>query len=273
MLLMFIGLALFSALVMPPDLANSVRKLDRLFAPVAAPVRGIAETFDKRFSSNSEGRAADDRTSRELRDENEAIKVRLASLNAQLQEAERQLGEMGHLERDIRDLCRIFPVMGVPPGHRQMLSLEGSSMQGLTPQMPVVSPYGLVGRLDTVGLAEARVQLITDFSMSVQVSFRRVDANGSRPLGNLLCVAQGDGNGRMVINGLKAAECKAADLRVGDWAVLSDNADWPQVLQDYKVGLIEDIHDAKTPLFVDMTLRPYVDLLKVHDVMVLVKGK
>ena len=34
MLLMFIGLALFR-LVMPPDLANSVRKLDRLFALVA----------------------------------------------------------------------------------------------------------------------------------------------------------------------------------------------------------------------------------------------
>ena len=102
---------------------------------------------------------------------------------------------MGHLERDIRDLCRIFPVMGVPPGHRQMLSLEGSSMQGLSPLMPVVSPYGLVGKLDTVGVAEAPGALITDFAMSVQVSFSRIDANGSKALGNLLCVAQGDGTG------------------------------------------------------------------------------
>ena len=28
--------------------------------------------------------------------------------------------------------------------------------------------------------------------------------------------------------------------------------------------MIEEIHDDKTPLFVDLTLRPYVDLLKVH---------
>src|SRR5579875_2462153 len=102
MLLMLIALALFSALVMPPDLANSIRKVDMLFAPVAAPVHHVAESVNSRWSSNAEDRASDSRGLIEIRDENESLKVQLASLTAQYEETRRQLGEMGHLERDIR---------------------------------------------------------------------------------------------------------------------------------------------------------------------------
>jgi cell shape-determining protein MreC len=273
MLLMFIAVALFSALVMPPDLANAIRKVDLLFAPVAGPVHKLVESVDDHWSSNSTGRPVDDRTVKQLVNENEALKIRLATLTAQYEEIRQQLGEVGPIPADIRSLCRFISVMGTIPG-RQMLTLEGSSIQGLQPQMAVLSPDGLVGRLDAVGLAVARVQLLTDLHMHVQVGFGRYPANKNDfvRLGDVPCVASGDGSGRLVVNDYKVTDLKANDLRTGDWVVL-DDGDWPPLLQGYKIGLIEEVKDGTTPLVVNLIVRPKGDLMKLHDVMVLMKNQ
>jgi cell shape-determining protein MreC len=273
MLLMFLAVALFSALVMPPDLANAVRKVDLLFAPVAGPVHKLVGAVDDHWSSTSLDKRVDDRTVKQLIDENEALKIRLATLSAQYEEIRRQLGEVGPIRADIRSLCRFISVMGTIP-NRQMLTLEGSSAQGLQPQMAVLSPDGLVGRLDTVGLAVARVQLLTDLHMHVQVGFGRYPANKNDfvRLGDVPCVASGDGRGRLVVNDYKITDLKANDLRAGDWVVL-DDSDWPALLQGYRIGLIEEAKEGATPLVVNLIVRPKIDLMKLHDVMVLMKNQ
>jgi cell shape-determining protein MreC len=219
------------------------------------------------------GRAADDRTVNQLRDENEALKIRLATLSTQYEQIRHQLGEVGPIRPEIRNLCRFISVMGTIP-NRQMLTLEGSSVQGLQPQMAVLSPDGLVGRLDMVGLAVARVQLLTDLHMHVQVEFGRYPANQNDfvRLGDVPCVASGDGAGRLVVSDYKMTDLKANDLRVGDWVVLRDT-DWPPLLQGYKIGLLEEVKEGATPLVVNLIVRPEVDLMKLHDVMVLVKDQ
>ena len=81
----------------------------------------------------------DDRTVKQLVNENEALKIRLATLTAQYEEIRQQLGEVGPIPAEIRSLCRFISVMGTIP-NRQMLTLEGSSVQGLQPNMAVLSP-------------------------------------------------------------------------------------------------------------------------------------
>jgi cell shape-determining protein MreC len=275
MLLMFLAVALFSALVMPPDLANAIRKVDVLFAPVASPARKFGEAMNDHWSSNTTGRTADERTVNELRDENEALKIKLATLSTQYEQIRHQLGEVGPIRPEIRSLCRFISVMGTIPD-RQMLTLEGSSVQGLQPQMAVLSPNGLVlvGKLDMVGLAVARVQLLTDLHMHVQVGFGRYPANQNDfvPPGDVSWVATGDGAGRLVVSDYKIIDLKANDLRVGDWVMLRD-ADWPLLLQGYKIGSLEAVKDGETPLVVNLIVRPEVDLMKLHDVMVLMKNQ
>ena len=56
------------------------------------------------------------------------------------EEAERELGEMGSAGHEVSSLCRMVPVIGSIP-NRQMLSLEGSSVQGLAADMPVRNYY------------------------------------------------------------------------------------------------------------------------------------
>src|SRR5258706_14306518 len=86
---------------------------------------------------------------------------------------------------------------------------------------------------------------------------------------------EGTGNGKMAIKAFKAEELappKQTELKlaIGDWVVVKDK-DLPPQVQGLKLGEIESIVEGRNPMFVQIGIRPDADLMKLREVMVMVK--
>ena len=106
-------------------------------------------------------------------------------LREQLREAQLRLGRASELERenerlrallDLRDrqgwsavAARVVAIHRTE--HVGTLLLDSGSSQGIRPNQPVVTEYGLVGRVVEVAPGSAKVQLLTDASAAVAVVF------------------------------------------------------------------------------------------------------
>jgi cell shape-determining protein MreC len=146
--------------------------------------------------------------------------------------------------------------------------------------MPVLYSRGVVGRIERSGPAGAQVQLCTDKEFRVAAQIRRYqrDAAGKVtyiPVGQTPPLLQGTGRGMMCIRNMQMKETGQESenlVQVNDVVVLDDvDVDW-ELARGKHLGVIEKIqpiHDA--PLTADITVRPYLNLDALREVMVLNK--
>ncbi len=276
-LLLLMAAALVAAFVLPADALHG--KIDNLFWPISAPVRQLAHGVDSRLTvpQKRPSEKNDSRTEGQLRDEIETLKFQLAQKDQQIDDLHRQLNEFNSVNKTLFDRCRIVSVMGGDAGNHQTLTLSTSFVDTFATGMPVIYPHGLAGRLEVIGVGAARVRLVTDKDFQ---PFRGEFVRYKQDTGEFIHLplpfksVAGRGDGRMVIQQYKTIELdstsKKFKLAVGDWVVLNDK-DWPQPIQGIKLGEVESIVEQRNPLFSTITVRPDADLMKLAEVMVMVK--
>jgi len=275
------GLALVSAFVLPVQAGDRVRaQVQNLFAPVSWPVNRLAGWVHSTVAGQplrDDGSGKHPRSSAELLEENQRLRIEVASLSGQLQriavlESERaRLGE-------VRAFCTPFSVIGADAGPRQSLLIAGSSLDGLRSEMPVVYTGGIVGRIVSVGVGGARVLLITDRQFKpITAAFARFSSgpDGSPQFQRLsaeLVLVEGAGDGTMLIRNIPQKKIEEVGIRTDDWVVLSDR-DWPIVLDGYRLGRVEKITPSKSPGFAEIRVVPDQSLMTLREVMVMNRDK
>ena len=132
--------------------------------------------------------------------------------------------------------------------------INQGSDNGLRYGMPVVTQQGLVGRIDAVIGAAARVQLITDPGASVNVSLQNAGVDGVIT-GSLT----GDINLEMVT--------QDANVQSGDLVLTSGlGGTYPQ---DVVIGQVVSIRKRETDLFQTASIQPVVDFSNLQAVLVI----
>ncbi len=280
------GLALVSALLLPPDLSNAPRgTLDAAFAPLTIPVRQVSAWAQKKTGTSTDKdapaavRQDHDKTPEQLRDEVEALRASLSEITSEvnhLREENRRIAQMGQAGRD----CRSFQVLFSDAGQRQSIGLRASKADGVLVGQAVLTPDCLIGQITAVGVGGAQVRLTTDRECSMRVSFGRFE--GSPEEGGYRFVpvrterqpiSRGIGNNEFEIANLDLRDVQAAKLVEGDWVVLSDD-DWPRQLQGYPLGRIKSIgRQRKAPLFAQITAAPRLNLSQLPNAMVMLSSK
>jgi rod shape-determining protein MreC len=146
--------------------ATVLSPLEELGSQALKPARDLVSWFDETF---------------EARGENEDLHAEVASLRAQLAEAQAALGENDEL-RAALDFARSDVLAGYEPAYdlvsarvvarssadiNSTVSIGAGSGDGVRVDDPVVTGDGLVGRVSAVSPGTAQVQLITDHRNAV----------------------------------------------------------------------------------------------------------
>jgi cell shape-determining protein MreC len=273
------GASLLSAFALPARFAAAVRApVQGLFWPVARPTRYIAGAIYGRFHTEQ---ATDDGSPRQPRAadvvyaENHALKTELAALQVKFDQLSR-LNADRKLVGNIRDLCEPATVTGSDSsGVREALAISGVGSEGAG--KPVVHGTDLVGRVQSAGVTGASVRLLTDpgFGFTAQIDRYTTDAAGQVKLSRvaeLRPLVQGVGHGAMAIRStVTMARAAELHLAAGDVVVLDDDT-WPANVQGFTAGRVVSVTpQAAAPMFADIRVEPAVDLMRLNEVMVVVR--
>jgi cell shape-determining protein MreC len=148
-------------------------------------------------------------------------------------------------------------------------------IRGNPSQSPL--PCDLIGKVVHSGPAGAQVRLVTDpgFRLTARIARYVTEPDGRLTLtriGQLHPLVQGMGKNTMAIqSNISMQEVKDNDLRKDDLVLLDDH-DWPANLQGFEVGRIVSItRQPSTPLLADIRIEPQANLMRLTEVMVMVK--
>jgi hypothetical protein len=272
-LVLLVAAALCALEIIPGSYPDAARaRAQNLFAPVAMPIRALAQWL---HSSAGSRHAGDEQADAQLQDENAELRVMVANLRGQLDRVDQQTAEMGYLG-PVRFACTRYRVIGSDSSTRDTLTIAGSSLAGVARGMPVVYPQGLVGRIERAGPAGAQVRLIGDVGFRFIGAFARwtTDARGHLVYSRLPIaptLIEGIGNDTMVARGLSLEDAQKQGIAPNVWVVLDDDA-WPVGLKDYHVGKVVEVGPRPdAPRFAQIVIRPSTDLMDLRDVMVMTR--
>ena len=195
----------------------------------------------------------------QVRQENEALKTQLAQLQIQMQQ-ERALAQQSRTLQGLLALQKQFPlettaaavIGGAPSAEFRTMTIDKGSSAGLKPDMAVISPAGIVGRIITPTRRAAKVQLLIDRNAAAGAVVERSRAQG---------VVVGMGTGRLRMDYVSGT----ADIKVGD-RVVSSGIDgiYPN---GFTIGQIESI-ERGAGVFSGIVVRPAVDFSALETVLV-----
>lgn len=275
-LYLVLGIALLCALSLQPTTLNWLRApTSILFYPVSAPSRAIARSINSRVSTLSRSVSAErsaSKSAEQLQNENETLKSQIAYYQSQNDELQHRLDERKDWRADLMKLCEVASVSGADPSGRQVLVLSPGSARNAKESAAVLDGQHFVGKLDVVGIGQSKVILITDADMSeyVEMEHYRPDGSGFERV-KMTVSPRGDGKDHVIISHVKKTDIafgeKGQKVNVGDRVVLHDS-DWPPELEGLGLGEIESFTPASTPLFCNIVVRPFNDLMKLRQVMV-----
>jgi cell shape-determining protein MreC len=279
----FFALMLLAAVVaflVKPEFGNRYApQFELLLYPVARPVSIVASAIRNRIAPPA---LNDIRTAEVIQAENRQLRAQLAELRTRLDEFKRQNVELAKLG-EMKDRCKLVPVIGTDAGTRESLALGTSTLEGIRNEMYVLYPGGLVGQIQRAGAGGAMVRLITDPAFRVVVRFVRFgSASGDfNYLGVAPLVVEGLGNGAMVARGATLSSIgydgNGKPIPTGDWlregdvALLQDK-DCPGCLQGQPLAQVTRVtkrSDAQG--FAEIRLAPGINLKKLREVMVMVR--
>src|SRR5829696_5227784 len=198
---------------------------------------------------------------RGVRGENEALKRRLAELEVKLQQEHALAARTQQLQAllDLKSQATVPTlaaevIAGNPDPVMRTVTIDRGSSDGVVPDMGVIAPGGIVGRvIGPVAQHAARVQLIIDRNAAAGALIERTRAGG------------------MVV-GLEANPplrmdlvSNLADVKPGDNVVASGvDGIYPK---GYLIGRVERA-DRGTGLYLQITVRPGVDFSSLEQLLV-----
>jgi rod shape-determining protein MreC len=196
----------------------------------------------------------------EVRSENARLRDEVARLRVGLQQ-ERALAQRARSLEEILELRTSVELAtvaatviagGASPDFRT-ITIDKGSAEGLRPNMAVIVPGGVVGRIVTPTSRASKVQLLIDRNAAAGALIERSRAHG---------VVEGTGGGLRMnyVSGL-------ADVQVGDTVVTSGiDGIYPK---GFAIGQIESVERSSSG-FGAIVVRPVVDSSSVEAVLVVV---
>ncbi len=276
------ALSFLSAFVLPPRYTMPVRsQVQGLFAPVSWPTRAIVRPFYRRANPDrpsDDGSPQQPRPTTTVYAENHELRAELATLQVKFDQLSR-LNADRQLVGNIFPLCQPATVTGVDSsGVREALKITGVGASAVN--RAVVHGTDLVGKVQTAGLTGAEVRLLTDpgFGFTTRIARYLPDDGGRLRLsivGQLQPLVQGIGHGAMAIRStVSMRQVDELRLAVGDLVVLDDHDGWSPNVQGFCAGRIASINSqANAPIFADIRVEPVADLLRLNEVMVVVRDE
>jgi rod shape-determining protein MreC len=199
---------------------------------------------------------------RDVRVENDVLRRQLSDLQIQLQQQRALADRSRQLERllEMRDRTPLATTAatvigaGASPDFWTMTVDKGSS-DGLRPDMAVLAPEGVVGRIITPSARAAKVQLLIDRSAAAGALIERSRAQG---------VVIGTGDARVLRMDYVS---ERADVRTGDLVVTSGiDGIYPK---GFSIGRVERVERSSSG-FSAIDVRPSVDFSALEEVLVVV---
>ena len=198
---------------------------------------------------------------RQVRTENEALRAQLGSMLVRLQ-VERARAERADAYRDLLQFRARVPLTttgaevigGSASPEFRTVTIDKGTGDGLAPDMPVVAPAGIVGRVTRPGGRAALVQLIIDRNAAAGAIVERTRVQG-------LVVGLGDGMLRMDF------VAATGDVVAGDVVVTSGiDGLYPR---GFAIGIVETVGRGDG-VYHQIAVRPSVDFFRLEDVLVVV---
>lgn len=227
-----------------------------------SPFMGVQTWVSSRYMT-IQGYLTAPRDTARLSQRNIELEAEVAQLRAQIIELQRENSELQVLSA-LLDFARAHPnnqylsaaVIGrdTNPFMRYILINRGSD-DGLRRGMPVVSQQGLVGRVAAVTAGGARVQLITDPAVSINVRLQPADAEA---------VLTGSLTGEINLDMIP----QEASVQPGDLVLTSGlGGNYPP---NILIGQVASIRQLPFDLFQEAAVQPVVDFAKLEIVLVIV---
>jgi rod shape-determining protein MreC len=196
---------------------------------------------------------------RDVRAENDALKAQLAEAQVQLQEqralADRSKGLLATLELRDRSNLKTIAAEVIGAGASmdfKTVTIDKGTSDHVGPDMAVMAPSGVVGRVVVPSTRAAKVQLLTDRNAAAGVLIAR-----SRSQGVVV------GTGEELLRMEYVSE--VADVAVGDSVVTSGiDGIYPK---GYVVGTVEAVEKSGNS-YKQILVRPSVDFSSVEEVLV-----
>jgi rod shape-determining protein MreC len=195
---------------------------------------------------------------RDVRAENTELKQQLADAQIQLQQQRALADRTRGLDRllELRERLTLNTVAaeviasGAAPEFRT-LTIDKGTQQGLRPDMAVIAPAGVVGRIVVPSLRAAKVQLLIDRNAAAGALIERSRAQG---------VVVGAGDELLRLEYVS----EIADVAVGDVVVTSGiDGIFPK---GFTIGRIEAL-DRSGGAYRRITVRPAVDFSSLEEVL------
>ncbi len=196
---------------------------------------------------------------RRVHGENETLKRELADAQIQLQEQRALADRARSLERllDLRDRSTLqtaaaeIIASGATPDFRTV-TIDKGRREGLRPDMAVIAPAGVVGRVVAPSAGASKVQLLIDRNAAAGALIERSRAQG---------VVVGGGGNRLTLEYVS----ETADIVVGDVVVTSGiDGIYPK---GFVIGAIEAVEKSGSS-YKRITVRPAVDFSSLEEVLV-----
>jgi rod shape-determining protein MreC len=196
---------------------------------------------------------------RNLKQENEALKRELETAQVALQEQRaladrtRSLGQLLELREraNLKTLAAEIIAAGASPEFRT-LTIDKGTRDGVSADMAVIAPAGVVGRVVLPSGGAAKVQLLIDRNAAVGALVERSRAQG---------VVTGTGDARLAMEYVS----EVADIKVGDLIVTSGiDGIYPK---GYVIGHVESMEKGGGA-YPRITVKPAVDFTSLEDVLV-----
>jgi rod shape-determining protein MreC len=195
----------------------------------------------------------------QVRSENEQLKQQLDRLQVSLQQ-ERAVAEQSRTLQNLLDLRRTLSFAttgaaviagGASPEFRT-ITIDKGTGDGLRPDMAVIAPGGVVGRVIMPSARASKVQLLIDRNAGAAALVERSRAQG---------IVEGTGADRLNMTYVSGT----ADIKVGDRVVTSGiEGIYPK---GFVIGQIESIERGAGE-FTAVVIRPAVDFSSLEAVLV-----
>jgi rod shape-determining protein MreC len=198
---------------------------------------------------------------RNVNSQNEALTHQLEAAQIALQQQRALADRTRSLERllDLRDRSKLNTVAaeiiagGATPDFRT-LTIDKGTREGVSADMAVIAPAGVVGRVVMPSARAAKVQLLIDRNAAAGALVERSRAQG---------VVTGGGDDRLRLDYVS----EVADVIVGDLVVTSGiDGIYPK---GYVIGQIESV-EKSGGAYKKITLKPAVDFTSLEEVLVVV---
>jgi rod shape-determining protein MreC len=146
----------------------------------------------------------------------------------------------------------------------QQVVIAAGSDSGIKQDTPIVTNYGLVGRVTDVTGSAAQVTLLTDENSAVAALDQKTGATG--------LVRHGQGQGSLLLDFVR----KEANVREGDVIVTSgkQSKQYPSLFPGgIPIGVVTGVGQSDTALYKQIQIEPFVDFSALDAVTALITHK